>query len=83
MCLAIPSRIVEIDDMRATVDVHGARRDVNLMLMPEEVKTGDYVLVHAGFAVQRVDHAAADEALRLIREMAELIEAEEKGALPP
>ncbi len=83
MCLAIPSRIVEIDDMRATVDVHGARRDVNLMLMPEEVKTGDYVLVHAGFAVQKVDHAAADEALRLIREMAELIEAEEEDAQPP
>lgn len=83
MCLAIPSRIVEIDDMRATVDVHGARRDVSLMLMPEEVNTGDYVLVHAGFAVQKVDHAAAEDALRLIREMAKLIEAEEEAAQPP
>jgi hydrogenase expression/formation protein HypC len=62
--------------MTATVDVMGARRDVNLMLMPEDVGEGDYVLVHAGFAIQRVDEEAARESLRLIREMAEMMEAE-------
>jgi hydrogenase expression/formation protein HypC len=77
MCLAVPSKIIRLDDITATVDVYGARRDVNLMLMPEEVGEGDYVLVHAGFAIQKVDRAAAEDALMLIREMAEMLEAEE------
>jgi hydrogenase expression/formation protein HypC len=68
MCLAIPSRIVRIDNMVATVDVYGARRDVNLMLLPEEVGIGDYVLVHAGFALQKVDQDIAEESLQLIKE---------------
>jgi hydrogenase expression/formation protein HypC len=80
MCLAIPSKIISIDDIMATVDVQGARRDVSLMLMPEEVATGDYVLVHAGFAIQKVAREVAEEAHRLLREMAEkLQEAEEQG----
>ncbi len=54
--------------MVATVDVYGARRDVNLMLMPEEVLIGDYVLVHAGFALQKVDQDIAEESLKLIKE---------------
>ena len=55
MCLAIPSRIVSINGLFATIDVFGARREVSLMLMPEEPVVGDYVLVHAGFAIQKVD----------------------------
>jgi len=66
MCLAIPSKIIEKDQFRAVVDVYGARREVNLMLMPEEVDLGDYVLVHAGFAIQKVDDEAAREALKVI-----------------
>ncbi|MDA8432659.1 MAG: HypC/HybG/HupF family hydrogenase formation chaperone [Nitrospiraceae bacterium] len=68
MCLAIPSRIVKIDNLLATVDVYGARRDINLMLLPEEAAAGDYVLVHAGFAIQKVEHEIAEESLKLIRE---------------
>lgn len=66
MCLAIPSKIIEKDQFRATVDVYGARREINLMLMPEDVEIGDYVLVHAGFAIQKVDETAAEEALKVI-----------------
>lgn len=66
MCLAIPSKIVELDNFRAVVDVYGARREINLMLMPEEVGIGDFVLVHAGFAIQKVDDEAAREALQVI-----------------
>jgi len=55
MCLAIPSRIISIDNLSATIDVFGARKEINLMLMPEETKVGDYVLVHAGFAIQKVE----------------------------
>lgn len=76
MCLAVPSKVIEIDDMRAMVDVYGAQREVSLLLMPEPVAMGEYVLVHAGFAIQKVDEEAAHEALRMIREMAELFEAE-------
>jgi len=55
MCLAIPSRIISIDNMSAIIDVFGARKEVNLMLLPVGPKLGDYVLVHAGFAIQMVD----------------------------
>lgn len=71
MCLAIPSKIVRIEEMTATVDVYGARREISLMLMPEEVSMGDYVLVHAGFAIQKVDGEAANDALALLREVLE------------
>lgn len=66
MCLAIPSKIIEKDQFRAVVDVYGARREINLMLMAEEVGVGDYVLVHAGFALQKVDYEAAQESLKVI-----------------
>jgi hydrogenase expression/formation protein HypC len=71
MCLAIPSKIVRIDNLLATVDVYGARREINLMLLPEEAMIGDYVLVHAGFAIQKVERDIAEESLRLIKEVFE------------
>jgi len=74
MCIAIPSRIVTIDDMTATVDVYGARREVSLLLLPEEAQIDDYVLVHAGFAIQKVDSDAAAEALKLIKELIDATE---------
>ncbi len=79
MCLAIPSKIVELDGIMATVEVGGARKSISLQLMPEEAGMGDYVLVHAGYAIQKVDEEAALEAHRLLREIAEQMEAE--GAL--
>lgn len=85
MCLAIPSRIVDKDGFRATVDVFGARREVNLMLLPEEADVGDYVLVHAGFAIQNVDYAAAQESLKAIGALLEQEEPDmyEFGPPPP
>lgn len=71
MCLAIPSKIIYIDGFKATVDVYGARRDINLMLMPEDVDIGDYVLVHAGFALQKVDQEAAEESIKIIKDILE------------
>jgi len=76
MCLAIPSKIVQIEDLKAIVDVYGARRDINLMLLPEEVEIGDYVLVHAGFAIQKVERASAREALKVISALVEEVERE-------
>jgi hydrogenase expression/formation protein HypC len=74
MCLAVPSRIVEISNLLATVDIYGARREISLLLLPEEANIGDYVLVHAGFAIQKVNEEAAKDALKLIKEIAETIE---------
>ena len=76
MCLAIPSKIIEIDNFRAMVDVYGARREINLMLMPEEVGIGDFVLVHAGFAIQKVEQESAHEALKVISTIIEDVEKE-------
>lgn len=74
MCLAVPSRIVEINNLLATVDIYGARREISLLLLPEEANIGDYVLVHAGFAIQKVNEEAAKDALKLIKEIAETME---------
>ncbi|MEW6110388.1 MAG: HypC/HybG/HupF family hydrogenase formation chaperone [Nitrospirota bacterium] len=71
MCLAIPSKVINIDNLIATVDVYGARRDISLLLMPEEVAVGDYVLVHAGFAIQKVQEDIAHESLNLIKQVLE------------
>ena len=60
MCLAVPSKIIALDNLSATIDVYGARRQVSIMLLPEEPKVGDYVLVHAGFAIQTIDKEVVD-----------------------
>ncbi len=77
MCLAVPSRIIRIDNLLATVDISGARKDVSLILLPDEAQVGEYVLVHAGFAIQKIDEVAAEDAFRLLKEMADLLEEEE------
>lgn len=78
MCLAIPSKVIEINNAMATIDVYGARRDVSLLIMPEEVSIGDYVLVHAGFAIQKVDREAGEDALRLINDILKELPLEEE-----
>ena len=73
MCLAIPGRIVEFVDEEnsiAKVEVGGVRRNVNLGLLDRDtVALGDYVLVHVGFAMSRIDEHEAAETLRLLREI--------------
>ena len=54
MCLAVPAKVIEKKDMVATVEVEGIRRDISLMLLPE-ANEGDYILMHAGFAIQVID----------------------------
>lgn len=77
MCLAVPSKIIQIDNLLATVDVMGVQREVSLMLLPEEVKVGDFVLVHAGYAIQKVQEDAAKDSLNLLNEiLAELEKAD-------
>ena len=68
LCLAFPAKVVEIKDSLAKVELSGVTRDVSLMLLPE-AKIGDYVLVHAGFAMQVVQKQEVDEMLALFDEM--------------
>lgn len=67
MCLAIPSKITKIDNNMATIDVEGVQREASLLLL-EDARIGDYVIVHAGFAIQKLDESAAQETLDLLRE---------------
>jgi hydrogenase expression/formation protein HypC len=73
MCLAIPGKIIEIVDEEnhiAKVDVGGVRRNINTgMLDPDEARIGDYVLIHVGFAMSRIDEAEAQETLRVLNEI--------------
>ncbi len=67
MCLAIPSRVERVDGLTAVVEAQGQRREVNLMLLDEEVAVGDYLLVrNGGFAFERLDAEHARAALALI-----------------
>jgi len=75
MCLAIPSKIVKIENDMGTIDVDGVRRRVSLLLL-EDPKVGDYVIVHAGFALQKIDEKAAMESLEILREAASLMDEE-------
>jgi len=82
MCLSIPSKIVEIDDDNiATVDTMGVRRKVSLDLMGDEVAIGDYVLIHIGFAMGKIDEADALESLKVYEEMIVAMDEEERKAL--
>ena len=70
MCLGIPMRIVEKERDKGIVEAGGVKREVSLHLV-EGVEVGDYVIVHAGFAIQKLDEKEAEETLRLLKEMLE------------
>ena len=70
MCLGIPGKVVEIEKNVAKVDVGGLLRDISLDLCPD-VSIGEYVLIHTGFAIQKVDAEEAEETLDLLTKLAE------------
>jgi len=73
MCLAIPARVVELlPDEMAVVDLGGVKKAVSLALV-EEVAVGDYVIVHVGFALSKLDAAEAEKTLALFAEMGEMV----------
>ena len=69
MCLAIPSKITHIEENMAAIDVDGVKREASLLLL-EDAAVGEYVIVHAGFAIHKIDEAAALETLQLLKETA-------------
>ena len=79
MCLSIPSKVTQIDESNmATVDTMGIKRMVSLDLMPEEVNVGDYILIHVGFAMSKIDEAEALQSLEVYKEMLEAMEEDER-----
>jgi hydrogenase expression/formation protein HypC len=73
MCLAIPAKITEIKNNMGTIDMEGTQREVSLLLL-EDAKVGDYVIVHAGFAIHKIDEAEAKESLKVLRELVSFVE---------
>jgi len=69
MCLAVPMKLIERQDTLGVAEIDGVRREVSLMLQPE-AKVGEYVLIHAGYAIGIVDEAEASETLALLRQVA-------------
>lgn len=70
MCLAIPAKVLEVNGDVAKVDFgQGVAREVNIMLV--DAKVGEYVLVHAGYAIEKLDKKAAEESLKTWREILE------------
>ncbi len=75
MCLAIPARIKSINGTEAEVEIGGIMRQISIMLTPE-ARIGDYVLLHAGYAINILDQAQAEETLAIFAEMSEIMEKE-------
>jgi len=69
MCLAIPARVVEIDGVMATVEVGGVEKEISLALV-DGISIGDYVIVHVGYALNRLDPEEAEETLALFAQVA-------------
>jgi len=78
MCLAIPAKIIELDGDMATVDVGGVKRSVSLLMVPD-LKLGDYVITHAGFALHKVEEADALASLELLRDLTNMVPQEGTG----
>jgi hydrogenase expression/formation protein HypC len=77
MCLAVPMQVVRMDGETIVAEIDGVRREASLMMLGEKIVVGDYVLIHAGFAISRLDEEEALETLELMRECLALSEAGE------
>ena len=71
MCVAIPGKVLEIKGSKGVIEFGGLSKEVELYLTPD-AQVGDYVLLHAGFAIRRIDEGEAQKTLRLLEEMSEV-----------
>ena len=71
MCLAIPGKVIKIEDKSSVVEIMGVSREISLDLL-KDVKIGDYVLVHAGCAIEKIDEEEALNTIQLFSELKEL-----------
>ena len=78
MCLAVPAKLIEVDGDEGLADLHGNRVRVTTVLVPE-VAVGDWILMHAGFAIQRLDAEAAQRTWAVLNDLAEAAASETEG----
>lgn len=71
MCLSVPAQIIKIEGDQAEVSVGGTIMNANLSMV-DDVKVGDYILLHTGFALQKIDEKEAEETLKTFRELEDL-----------
>lgn len=69
MCVGVPMQVISIEGDQAMTEVDGVKREASLMLLDQEVKVGDFVIVHAGFAISKLDEEDARTTLDLMREV--------------
>lgn len=72
MCLAVPLKVIEINDKEAVGESFGFKKNIRVDLI-DDLKVGDYVIVHAGFAIEKVDEESALENLKLIKEVSDAL----------
>jgi len=73
MCLGVPAKVMEVNGASATVEVGEARREISVMLL-DRVKPGDWVILHAGFAIEKLSPEEAEKTLALFREISDATE---------
>jgi hydrogenase expression/formation protein HypC len=73
MCLGVPARVIEVKEASATVEVGGARREISVMLL-DRVAAGDWVILHAGFAIEKLSPEEAEKTLALFKEISDATE---------
>lgn len=69
MCVGVPMQVVSIEGDQAVAEVDGVKREASLMLLDQQVRVGDFVIVHAGFAISKLDEEDARETLAMMREV--------------
>lgn len=82
MCLAVPAQLVEQKEDEAVVDLHGNRVRVNTLMVPQAA-VGDWVLVHAGFAIQRLDQEQAEATWSVLEDLQDRVDRDAPDASPP
>jgi hydrogenase expression/formation protein HypC len=70
MCLAVPMMVISRQDSSGIAEIGGVKKEINFIMLPD-AQIGDYVIVHAGFAIQRLNEEEAEKTLDLFREMAD------------
>jgi len=76
MCLAVPARIIHMEGSSGIVEIGGVRREASLLLV-DDAKVGDYVIIHAGFAIHKIDEPGALESLKLWHEALDKVQDKE------
>jgi hydrogenase expression/formation protein HypC len=83
MCLAVPAKVLEVrDDNMALVDISGTQREISLMVLDGDAAPGDYVLIHVGYAIEKIDEEEAQRTLAMFEELAMLDEQLPEGEEP-